>query len=156
MTGRPSDYSEKLGADIASRIACGESVKSICSDDDMPCRATIYTWLHQHKVFLDMYVRAKEDGAEAMAEEMFDIADNGENDWMEKHGKDGENEGWRLNGENVQRSKLRIETRKWYLAKIKPKKYGEKIDLNHGGQTDNPLTMLIQEISGKTLEPEDD
>ncbi|EDT6018112.1 DNA packaging protein, partial [Salmonella enterica subsp. enterica] len=63
----------------------------------------------------------------AIAEELFDIADDGTNDWMEKLDKDGEAIGYQLNGEHVQRSKLRIDTRKWYLSKIMPKKYGDRI-----------------------------
>ena len=59
-------------------------------------------------------------------EEMIDIADNATNDWMERQGE--KSSGWVLNGDHVQRSRLMIDTRKWMLAKMQPKKYGEKID----------------------------
>ncbi|WP_074633943.1 hypothetical protein [Nitrosospira multiformis] len=55
----------------------------------------------------------------AVAEHALDIADDGSNDWMESH--DPENRGWQFNGEHVQRSRLRVETRKWFLSKLMPK-----------------------------------
>lgn len=108
----------------------------------MPAKATVLRWIARHDEFRDQYARAKQEGAEAIAEEMFDIADDGSNDWMEKMDAEGNAYGWQLNGEHVQRSKLRIETRKWYLSKIMPKKYGDKIQTEHSGD------LSIQVITG--------
>lgn len=124
---RPSDYTSELAEAICLRLAEGESLRSICRDDVMPDKATVLRWIARHDVFRDQYVRAKEQGAEALAEEMFEIADDGSNDWMEQLDSEGEAIGYKLNGEHVQRSKLRIDTRKWYLSKILPKKYGDRI-----------------------------
>lgn len=151
--GRPTDYSPELAQVICLRLAEGESLRSVCADETMPAKSTVLRWIARHAEFRDQYARAKEEGAEAIAEEMFDIADDGSNDWMEKLDKDGEAIGWQINGEHVQRSRLRIETRKWYLSKILPKKYGDKVDLNHGVQEDNPLGTLMTQLSGKTLKP---
>jgi hypothetical protein len=74
-----------------------------------------------------------------LAEEMLDITDDGSNDWMEIHDKDGTSIGWKLNGEHVQRSRLRVDTRKWVASRLKPKKYSERLDMNHGVQPDAPL-----------------
>jgi hypothetical protein len=63
-----------------------------------------------------------------LTEEILDIADDGSNDWMEKLDKDGKSVGWAVNGEAVQRSKLRVDARKWIASKLKPKKYGDKLD----------------------------
>lgn len=125
--GRPSDYTDELAELICLRLAEGESLRSVCRDDGMPSKQAVLRWLARNEQFRAQYVRAKEEGAEAIAEEMFDIADDGTNDWMEKLDKDGEAIGYQLNGEHVQRSKLRIDTRKWYLSKILPKKYGDRI-----------------------------
>ena len=139
MQGRPSIYSDDLSAVMCIRISEGESVNSICRDEDMPSKATFFSWLNTNKSFLDNYTRAKQLGAEAIAEDMFEIADDGTNDWMEKLDKDGKASSYQLNGEHVQRSKLRVDTRKWYLSKILPKKYGDKINvegnLNHRDAT---------------------
>lgn len=62
--------------------------------------------------------------AEGMADEILEIADDGRNDWMEIQNRDGDNIGWKVNGEAVQRSRLRIDARKWLLSKLLPKKYG--------------------------------
>lgn len=142
--GRPSDYTEELAEIICLRLAEGESLRSVCRDDDMPSKQAVLRWLARNEVFRAQYVRAKEEGAEAIAEELFDIADDGSNDWMEKLDKDGEAIGYQLNGEHVQRSKLRIDTRKWYLSKIMPKKYGERI------QHDQRIT--INDISDEELD----
>jgi hypothetical protein len=47
--------------------------------------------------------------------------------------------------EHINRSRLRVDTRKWYLSKLAPKRYGEKVDVNVGGQQDGaPLTTVIK------------
>lgn len=140
--GRPERYSEKLADELLGRLACGESVRTVCLDPNMPAASTIYKWMREREDFSKRYARAKEDAAESLAEEMFDIADDGSNDWMEKHDKEGNAVGYQLNGEHVQRSKLRVDTRKWYLSKIKPKKYGDKI--THAGDQENPVSVIVR------------
>jgi hypothetical protein len=130
--GRPSDYSEDLVDRICAQIAEGMSLRSICLADEMPDKATVFRWLRVHEVFRDQYARAREAAADALVEEITDIADDGTNDWMELHDKDGTAIGWRENGEALGRSKLRVDARKWLASKLKPKKYGEKLEI--GGQ----------------------
>lgn len=133
--GRPSTFTEAIGDAICQRIADGQSVREICSDDDMPHMATFFRWLakDEHKELREQYVRAKEAQAEFMADEINHIADDGSNDWMERFDKEGNSIGWTLNGEHVQRSKLRIDSRKWLLSKMLPKKYGDKIQTELSG-----------------------
>lgn len=149
--GRPSTFTQELADDICALLAEGKSMRTVCHDDGMPSMSSVFKWLRENDEFSQQYTRAKAESADAMVEEMNDIADDGTNDWMEKFDKDGNNIGWQLNGEHVQRSKLRIETRKWLAAKLKPKKYSEKLDLNHGVQPDNPLMSLLQQVSGTAL-----
>lgn len=160
-TGRPSDYTEELAETICLRLAEGESLRSVCRDDGMPCKQTVLRWISRIPEFRAQYVRAKEEGAEAIAEELFDIADDGTNDWMEKLDKEGEVVGYQLNGEHVQRSKLRIDTRKWYLSKIMPKKYGDRIQhdqhITLADRTDEEIEKRIQELMyGQVASPEGD
>jgi hypothetical protein len=77
--------------------------------------------------FYSRYARARDVGVDAIVEECFDIADDGRNDWMER--EDPENPGWLFNGEHFARSRLRIDTRKWYGSKMAPKRYGERLAL---------------------------
>lgn len=134
--GRPSSYSPKIAAEICGEIVKGKSLRTICAADGMPRTSTIFVWLNAYPEFKEQYARSKEEQAEAFIEEMHDIADDGTNDWMEVHDKDGACIGYKLNGEHVQRSKLRIDTRKWVASKLKPKKYGDKqtVDVNHTGE----------------------
>ena len=70
---------------------------------------------------------------------MQEIADDGRNDWMEVETKKGSYVS--LNSEAVARSRLRIDQRKWYLSKLAPKKYGEKLDIEHSGNMDIKVTI---------------
>jgi len=132
--GRPSDYTPEIADAICARLANGDSLRTICRDDDMPSVVTVFAWIRKHEEFLKQYTRAKEESSDALVEEMMDISDDGKNDWMEIRDKDDEIVGWRVNGEAVQRSKLRIDTRKWVASKLKPKKYGDKMDLTSDGE----------------------
>ena len=127
INGRPTIYNQEMADKICSGIIEGFSLRTVCKQDGMPCVATILNWLRTNKNFLAQYEKAKEEQADALAEEMLDIADDATNDWMAKYGKDGENTGWQVNAEHVQRSRLRLDTRKWIASKLKPKKYGDKI-----------------------------
>ena len=153
-TGRPSDYTDELAELICLRLAEGESLRSVCRDDGMPSKQAVLRWLARNESFRAQYVRAKEEGAEAIAEEMFDIADN---DWMEKLDKEGEAAGYQLNGEHVQRSKLRIDTRKWYLSKIMPKKYGDRIQheqkITITDLSDEELDRKLLELTNAQSQP---
>jgi hypothetical protein len=107
----------------------------------MPDKATVFRWLRTFPEFRDQYARAKEESADALAEDMLEIADDGQNDWMERLGSEGQPVGWQVNGEHIQRSRVRIDTRKWLASKLKPKKYGDKLAV--GGDEDAaPLKVV--------------
>ena len=125
--GRPSKYSDALARKICLLVSEGESLRAVCEQDGMPSKATIMRWLASNDSFRDQYAQAKEQAAFLMAEDLLEIADDGRNDWMERLDSEGQGIGWQLNGEHVQRSKLRIDSRKWLLSKLLPKKYGENI-----------------------------
>jgi len=125
IQGRPTDYTVELADVICERLANGESMRSVCRDESTPAMTTVFRWLREKDDFRAQYAIATEERAEAFVEDMVDIADNATNDWMKSNGED--NEGYRLNGESIQRSRLRVDTRKWAASKMKPKKYGDKI-----------------------------
>lgn len=127
MRGRPSKFTQAVADEIVERISAGETLRSVCRDEHMPAWQTIYDWLHKNEEFSGRIARARELGEDAIAQECVDIADNAVNDWMERLDKDGAGVGWQLNGDHVQRSKLRIDTRLKLLAKWNPKKYGERV-----------------------------
>ncbi|WAX26339.1 terminase small subunit [Ralstonia phage p2110] len=147
--GRPSIYSEKLAMEICLRIACGDSVRTICKDAGMPSQDTIYRWVFQNAEFSEKYARARAMQMESWADEILGIADDGSNDTYED--EDGNP---RTDHDVIARSRLRVDTRKWLMSKLAPKKYGDKVDVNHGGQADNPLTLLLKQVSGTAFVPQ--
>lgn len=149
-TGRPSKFTPELADEIVRRLSAGEPLRQICRDDHMPNWTVVYDWQKTRPDLSQRIAQARELGEDAIAQECLEIADNARNDWMESHGQDGET-AYKLNGEHVQRSKLRIETRLKLLAKWNPRKWGEKVDLNHGVQPENPLATLLQRIAGHGL-----
>lgn len=104
----------------------------------MPAWRTVYDWKDAHAEFAARIAHAREAGHDAIASDCMDIADDISKDTL--YGENGE----RANTEWISRSKLRIETRLKLLAKWDPKRYGDKMDVNHGGQDGNPVNMNWQ------------
>lgn len=124
--GRPTLLTPELTDEICGRISGGDSVRTICDAQDMPAKATIFRWLRDHEQFRDQYELACKARCEALGEDLLEIADDGSNDWMVRN--DENNPGWVANGEHIQRSRLRVDTRKWILSRLLPKKYGDRLD----------------------------
>lgn len=126
VMGRPTIYNEEIANLICERVAtCTFGIRKICATyDDMPTHDTIFKWRYKYKDFSERYAQAKVKQAELLAEEIIDIADDGTNDWMEVRDDQG-GVAYKLNGEHVNRSRLRIDTRKWHAAKLAPKIYGD-------------------------------
>lgn len=149
MTGRPSSFTQAVGDRICARIAAGEALRTVCRDDDMPAASTVFGWLagsdEALKPFMEQYARSRKIQADALVDELLEIADDGTNDWMERRSEAekgaGIGTGWVLNGEHVQRSRLRVDTRKWFASKVYPKMYGDKVVV--GGDADNPIVTKI-------------
>lgn len=146
-TGRPSNYSQDITTAICIRLGLGESLREICSNEDMPDKSTVMRWLATHQEFRDQYAGAREAQADYYAEEIIEISDDGSNDWMTRKGPDG-SEIEVENREVLNRSKLRVDTRKWLMARMAPKKYGDKITQEVTGADGAPLVPVIN-ISGR-------
>lgn len=123
--GRPSIFTPELAAAICARIAEGDSIRTVCQNVGMPATSTVFRWL--------------------------EIADDATNDWMERKGA-GQSPGYELNGEHVQRSRLRVDARKWLASKLAPKKYGERLDLNHSGAVRLTHEQLLEELDQPGLD----
>lgn len=105
----------------------------------MPALTTVYQWFAAHPEFAQHYARARLDQADTLADEILDISDDARNDWMERHGE--EDAGWQVNGEHIQRSKLRVDARKWVASKLKPGTYGDKTETTHKGDKGAPIVI---------------
>lgn len=132
---------------ICERIANGESLRTICDDEDMPTKSTVFLWLREDGDFSDHYARARESQADALFDEILTIADDGRNDWMERKNAEDQNIGWVENGEALRRSQLRVDARKWMAGKLQPKKYGDKLQTEHSGSVS--VQGLLAEVASK-------
>ena len=118
----------------------------------MPSAPTVRLWvLNNVDGFSKRYEEARRLLAEHWADEIVDISDDATNDFIET--PDGKE---RVNTDHIQRSRLRVDTRKWLLGRIVPNIYGDKVDLNHGVQPKNPLTKLLEQVQGTPFRPKSD
>jgi tyrosyl-tRNA synthetase len=113
---------------------------------ELPVRLTVNRWRRKHPEFRAMYAQAKCEQIEFMTSEILDIADDAKNDWMEFHDKQNECIGWRVNGEHIQRSRLRIDTRKWLAAKLVPRLYGDTVTTASTTEVDEDCKKRIEEL----------
>lgn len=144
--GRPTLYSPEVTTRICTELMDGKSLRSICEADDLPECATIFNWLQKYPEFFEQYAQAREVQADLMADEICDIADDGSNDWMDRQSKDGETIRV-VDHEHIQRSRLRVDARKWVASKLKPKKYGDRVSTEISGVDGGPVqTKVIVEF----------
>lgn len=153
--GRPTKYNEKLSLRICELIATNtDGLKRLCAMHDwMPAHIQINKWRWKYTEFRAQYMQAKMAQAELMAEECVEIADNTLLDTITKTNKDGEHYEV-ANHEWINRSRLRVDTRKWIAAKLAPKIYGdEKKVQDLEGQNDSlrqELRTLREELDAKS------
>lgn len=130
--GRPNDYTIWKDRAICMRLSAGESLRKICARKYYPSRYAVFRWLQSNEEFRNHYAWAREMQSEHYADDIIDIADNSEHDTIE-----GPNGDKKINSEYVQRSRLRVDTRKWVMERMSPKKYGVKQGVEHSGVVHN-------------------
>ena len=144
--GRPSGFTPKLADEICRFLVEGFSLRQICQREGMPSQSMIYRWLEREdmKAFREQYTLARREQLERMVEEILEISDDGSNDYYTKETKSGEVIKV-LDRENINRSRLKVKTRKWLLSKLLPKKYGTRLDLSSGSEPVVPqMTVILQ------------
>lgn len=142
--GQPTKYNDEIAEIICDTIASSnKSLATICTENGITL-STVFLWLSKHKEFSDNYARAKELQADFLAEEIIEIADDSSNDVLETEFGSMENK------EFVNRSKLRVDARKWVASKLKPKKYGDKLELD-GNMSNNVIVdpSFLKSIADK-------
>lgn len=144
--GRPTKYTKEIGDIICAAIADRRPLARICKENNMlPGCSTVFRWLREHEEFRENYEISMALRADYFAEEIAEIADNGKNDWMEIN--DPDNRGYKHNGEHIQRSRLRVDARKWLSSKYDPKKYGDRLNqevkATHTGANGGPIVHKV-------------
>lgn len=122
----PVKFTKELGDLICNRVSNGESTITICKEDGMPSKGTLFRWLREHEEFRDQYAQAKQDLAHFWAEETIEIADNAKP----------------IDG-RVDKPRLQVDARKWIVSKLLPKVYSEKHIAEITGRDGGPVQMAV-------------
>lgn len=111
---RPTKYTDELAIEICSEIANGLSLRKICERDDIPSIDTIRRWLldEDKQQFQAQYARARDEQADFYADAIIEEADKA------------------TDRDSAAAAKVKVDARKWVASKLKPKRYGDKLDLD--------------------------
>lgn len=158
------DQKAQACAEILAQVRSGLSLRESCRNggDWTPAESTFRDWVDADEDLAAQYARAREARAEVIFEQCLAIADSQEGDIIPS--PDG---GEQINHDVINRARLRIDTRRWMLGKMQPKKYGDKVQVDNtssdGSMTPKDATPAldrltdrinaIAERSGKTGEP---
>lgn len=121
QNGRPSDYTPEIGAAFCKALAEGKSARTVCKDPKMPSLSQVFNWFDRFPSFCEQYARATIERADHIFEDALQIADDETLD--------------------PQSRRVRVDTRKWFLAKMHPKKFSEKVISEVTGANGAPLQI---------------
>lgn len=102
-------FTQEVADRICDAIADGRSLRSICKDDGMPSKTEVFRWLAADAIFRDQYARAREAQADSHADDIIEVADDPTIDPASR--------------------RVMVDARKWAASKLKPRVYGDKLDL---------------------------
>jgi hypothetical protein len=108
----------------------------------MPSTSTVLKWAREMPEFSQQYTQARKELLEHWAEEVLEISDDGSNDWITREKEEGRVETV-VDSEHINRSRLRVDTRKWLLSKLDARKYGDKLEL--GGEVQHTHRLVIRD-----------
>ena len=132
--GRPSKFTREIADEVCRRLREGESLLSICRDDHMPVDACVRKWAAEnYNNFYSDYARARDLGLEHRA------------DWLIAHV---------MTGEDVARDRLVFDANRWYLSKLAPKKYGDKLATELSGPGGGAIEIDHNVVDASALSPE--
>lgn len=119
---------------ICELLIGGKSLAKICEENpEFPSPQTVFYHLHKSPQFMEDYVRAREAQTEAYCLQLTELADNSA-----------------LTAEAINKARLQIDTRKWVMSRLKPKKYGDHSILEHTGTVQHE--QLIIQRTPKTID----
>jgi hypothetical protein len=134
--GRLSKYTDEVAEIILERLMYGEGLNTICRAEGIPPESTVREWVvDDREGFAAKYARAREIGMDAAADRLRDLARTAK-------GEDAA---------GVSAVALMVNTEKWYLSKIAPKKYGEKLDVTSDGKAMPTVTIVRPSKDGEAI-----
>lgn len=125
--GRPTEYNDEIAGLVCQGLAEGKSLRKVCEAEEMPDKATVFRWLTKHKEFCDQYEKAKIESAECKREDVEELGD-------EAIEAIHTVEDPKRAGALATAYKLKADNIKWIMARMKPKKYGDKLDVTSDGK----------------------
>jgi hypothetical protein len=126
-------YTPTLADEICRLMTEGRSVRSICSDPGMPSEGTVRGWAREDRDgFAARYRLARDLQLDHWADLIVDLADRSDRDPRDRQ--------------------IRIDTRKWIMSKLGPRRYGER--LLTAIELDSPIKVLHDQINLAALSPE--
>jgi hypothetical protein len=126
-----SYHTPELAAEICKRLANRESLRRICEDLHMPPESSVRQWvIDDVEGFAAQYARARDVALDAMADEVLEISDTPQLGEKTKSSALGVEV---TEGDMIEHRRLRVDSRKWYLSKLAPKRYGDRLALEHSG-----------------------
>ena len=140
---------EKIFKIIIKKIAIeGKPIRTILKDKQLISPTTFYNWLSDYPTYMERYAMACDERAEAIFEETLEIADaRGADTFIDKDGNEKEDK------KVIARDRLRVDTRKWYLSKITPEKYGDYNRVDHTTKGESIKQDIdYSKLSKQTLE----
>lgn len=124
---RPSDYTQELADKICEELASGKSLRSVTREESMPAMSSVFKWLRENKAFSEQYVTACEERVESQHENLLEYG--------EEAVELAQSVDFKASSAVVSAVKLKSDNLKWSMSKMKPKKYGDKMDVTSDGKS---------------------
>ena len=141
---RPAEFTDEIFQEVCDRMAGGEGLRKICEDPQMPSRQTFLRWIEKDTGRQNRYQAAREALMDWYGEEILTIAWDSSKDTIPADGKKPA----RCDNEWVNRSRLKVDTLKFLMAKLHPRRYGDKLPETVEEKTG--VAELMRAIDGRT------
>jgi len=137
-----AERDEKAQAIVAEIADTGKSLRSVCESNEVK-PSTFLLWVSNDSALAEQYARAMQVRADTHFSEIVEISDKQEIGTVETAKEWGTEI---KTADMVEHRKLRIDARKWVIARMNPRKYGDKLEL--AGNTESPLTVVVKSYAG--------
>jgi hypothetical protein len=139
--GAPTVYTPEVGEKICDLIATTSmGLRKICQLDDIPPHLTVTKWLlDDDHPFTTQYMRAKEQQAEVLGDQIISIPDDCKPD----------------SKFSIEKAKLQVDARKFVAAKLKPKRWGDRIIKEISGTDGQPIKIETAQLDLSALNEEE-
>lgn len=129
----------KLTERVFALMQTGMPLGKSCKNAGVP-KGTVQGWIAADAAMASQYALAREALLEHWAEEVVTVADDDPAQVVDQNGIA------RYDSAAVQHQRLRVDSRKWLLSKLKPKEYGDKVTQEHTGADGGPITMAAVDL----------